>query len=308
MKLYKSFFAYLFVPIFISFLFIDCSSARLQKKVEQPVKNEKALLWKISGKDLKQPSWLFGTIHMIDADKFFLPEGTDEAFASSKLIYFEVDMGLMDDPAEQMALLQKSYMNDGITLKDLLTQEDYNLVKAHFADMGMPLFLLERIKPMFLTVLTDESIMEARKDKDKLKFYEFEFMEMARTQKKEVKGLEGIEFQMGLMDSIPYEDQAQMLVDGIKAKQDGSQELDQLFIMYLDQDIDGMHNSFASDSIARFDSLLLINRNRNWIPIMLDEVKKQSTFFAVGAAHLGGKDGVIALLKKEGLTLEAVLD
>ena len=50
--------------------------------------------------------------------------------------------------------------------------------------------------------------------------YEMEFMEMAKAEVKEIGGLETIEFQMSIFDSIPYEAQAQMLVEGIKAEKD----------------------------------------------------------------------------------------
>ena len=67
------------------------------------------------------------------------------------------------------------------------------------------------------------------------------------------------------------------------------------------------------DSLYRFlkahftgDSLelnLLINRNRNWVPIIENAIQQQPVFFAVGAGHFGGKDGIIELLRKRGYTL-----
>lgn len=301
-------YTFVFVSVLISFLLVDCKSARIQKEEGAFQLEKKALLWEISGNKLTCPSWLFGTIHMIDAEKFFLPEGTEEAFKSSDLICFEVDLGLMDDPAEQMALLHQSFMKDDITLKDLLNEDEYAIVEKHFQGMGIPLFLLERIKPMFLTVFADESLLQGAKDKSKLKFYEFEFMQMASQQEKNVKGLEGIEFQMGLMDSIPYEVQAKMLLEGIKSEKGGNAEMDSLIALYLRQDIEGLYRSFSSDSLARYDSLLLINRNFNWLPVMMEEMKNNCCFFAVGAGHLGGPNGVIRLLEQKGYTLKPVSD
>ena len=51
-----------------------------------------ALLWKIEHKDLPEPSYLFGTIHMIPKEDFFLPNGLEEAFEKSKRVVFEIDL------------------------------------------------------------------------------------------------------------------------------------------------------------------------------------------------------------------------
>ena len=55
--------------------------------------------------------------------------------------------------------------------------------------------------------------------------------------------------------------------------------------------------------IEGYEDVLLYTRNKNWIPIMSEQMSTNKTFFAVGAGHLGGKDGVIDLLKKEGFKL-----
>jgi uncharacterized protein YbaP (TraB family) len=53
-------------------------------------------------------------------------------------------------------------------------------------------------------------------------------------------------------------------------------------------------------------NVLLDNRNQNWIPKIEKVAKEKPTLFAVGAAHLPGENGVIALLRKKGYTVEAV--
>jgi uncharacterized protein YbaP (TraB family) len=52
--------------------------------------------------------------------------------------------------------------------------------------------------------------------------------------------------------------------------------------------------------------LLLDRRNRNWIPIMESAMKKSSTFFAVGAGHLAGSQGVLELLRKQGYKVKPI--
>ena len=58
---------------------------------------------------------------------------------------------------------------------------------------------------------------------------------------------------------------------------------------------------------GKYDALMLQNRNQNWIPVMATEMKKAPTFFAVGAAHLGGINGVINLLRKRGYLVKPII-
>ena len=287
----------LFVLMLLGFW--QCKSHRAIRNDPEPG-DSRGLLWRISGEQMEGPSYLFGTIHMIPAESYFLPEGTPEAIDSSVWVFFEVDITAMDDPAEQMAVLAKSFMKDDISLSDLLSKSDYALVKSHFDALGIPLFLLERVKPMFLTVFSDNTLFNGPIDEGKLKFYELEFAEMARQKGKEIRGLEGIDYQLSLMDSIPYEDQARMLVESIREEASGNSQMDTLVSLYTDQNIGALYASFANDSLSVYDSLLLINRNHNWIPVMQEAMMERSCFFAVGAAHLPGSDGVIRLLRKQG--------
>jgi uncharacterized protein YbaP (TraB family) len=77
--------------------------------------------------------------------------------------------------------------------------------------------------------------------------------------------------------------------------------------IYLSQDLDSLYQLMA-DSPEMMGSLdLLLNRrNRNWIPIMEAAMKKSSTFFAVGAGHLGGSQGVLELMRKQGYQVKAL--
>lgn len=133
---------------------------------------------------------------------------------------------------------------------------------------------------------------------------------MAQDQEKAVDGLETAEFQMSLFDSIPYDVQAQMLMASIESDETDSEsnQLEEMVKMYKDQDIQGMQRMVKGDTggISEYEELLLLRRNRNWIPVMEDMMANNPTFFAVGAGHLGGEEGVIALLRKAGYKVEPV--
>lgn len=276
--------------------------------------NEKSLLWVISGNGLDKPSYLYGTIHMIGKEDFFMTDATKTAFSECDRVTFEINMEDMNDMTVLFSLLGNLMMEGGKSLKDLISEEDYKLVKKHFDELGMPLMLFERMKPMFLTTFADADLAKGGMGGGgDIVSYEMEFMEMAKTEEKEVGGLETIEFQMSIFDSIPYEAQAQMLVEGIKAEKDTTQEegeFDKMVEMYKQQDIYAMQTMFdseeADEGIGQYEQILLVNRNINWIPIMAKMMEEKQTFFAVGAGHLGGEKGVIRLLKDQGYEVKPV--
>lgn len=269
---------------------------------------ERALLWSVTGKGLGQSSYVYGTIHMIGKSDFFMTEATKKAFAASPRVAFEIDMDEMGDFSKLMPLLMQSFMKKDTTLQDLLSAEDYQAVKKHFEGMGLPMFMLNRIKPMFLSAL-DPSMMGAPGgNTDAVVSYEMEFMEMAKASKKEVDGLETAAYQMSIFDSIPYRDQANMLATSIRSKgTESDSSFIQLVELYKSQDIQAMQQAVTTDSeMAGFEQILLVNRNRNWIPVMERMMSEKPTFFAVGAGHLGGENGVIRLLQKAGYTLTPI--
>jgi len=198
--------------------------------------------------------------------------------------------------------MMNAFMKDGKTLKDLLSDEDYKVVDEHFKKIGMPLFLLERIKPMFLSVFASGDMDMNSMASGDMVSYEMEIMKIAQEADKKIDGLETAEYQMSMFDSIPYQAQADMLVESIKSTESGSDQFDDMVKLYKNQDLQGMSQMLSSDEegIGEYEDILLAGRNKNWIPIMGEMMESQPTFFAVGAGHLGGEVGVVALLRKEG--------
>jgi len=292
----------------LALLFPTYFFAQESTQQHAPTADENSLLWEISGKGLAQPSYLFGTIHMINKDDFILTDDTKATFSKSKKVVFEINTEEMFDLGTQFSLLMKSFMENGKRLRDLVSAEDYKLVEAHFDKIGMPLMLLERVKPMILSVFASEDIGSGKMASTDIKSYEIELTQMAKEQKKLIDGLETVDFQMSMFDSIPYDVQAKMLVETLKSEDAGDDQFEKMVELYKNQDLSGMQTMILSekDGIGKYDELLLVNRNKNWIPKMEKIMPQQPTFFAVGAGHLAGESGVIALLRKEGYTLRPI--
>lgn len=287
----------------IRYALLYCCFMQLLANAQAPDSTENALLWRISGNGLKQVSYLYGTIHLIPKKDFSMNDSIKVAFAQADRVAFEIDLDKVKSIWGQLGLLRSTFMKGDTTLEMLLNKKDYALVKLKIAAVGLPMSMMGRIKPMFLS-----SLLEAQNStkKDDNTSYEMEFYAMANAADKTVEGLETAKYQMSVFDTIPYRVQAQMLVDGIRNKpaDDGMARLVEL---YTQQDLTGLSELFKSDnSMDQYSDVILNNRNRNWIPVMQQKMKKHSYFFAVGAGHLIDEKGVIALLRKAGYTLKPI--
>jgi uncharacterized protein len=106
---------------------------------------ENALLWEISGQGLKQPSYLFGTIHATCPDQIILSNSLRKAFNTSGQLYLEVDL---DDPNVMSNSLRGSTLKSGASLKNYLSAKDYSKANQFFQkNVSLPLDSLATIKP-----------------------------------------------------------------------------------------------------------------------------------------------------------------
>lgn len=304
----------LFLAAAVGFL-LACNGSKKAVKYspDQIVPTEKSLLWRVSGNGLKKPSYVFGTIHLIPKSEFSFSKSVENALASCRRITFEIDMKEMTNLRTQIGLISKAFMPDGITLRTLLTPEDYALVRSKMDEKGLPLTMLERMKPMFLSTMfgTDEdgAVLSETRGSEAMTSIELELYKIAKGQNIPSAGLETARYQMAIFDSIPYEAQAKMLVENLRSTTGGNSEFEKMVEMYRQQDIAQMQTMVVSEDsgLKNFEDILLARRNRNWIAPMSRMMLEKPTFFAVGAGHLGGLEGVIALLRGQGFRVEAIL-
>lgn len=265
-------------------------------------KEEKSLLYEISGNGLTQPSYLYGTIHAICKTDFLLSAKTKEKFEAAQQIYLEIDM---DDPTTMTDLQRDMMMPNGESWKPLLSEIDYQKVAKFFKDsLKTNIAMMATMKPFVLSSLTIPSMLGCP-----MQSYEEVFVKMAQTQKKEVLGLETVKEQFDALDKMGFQKQAEiMLVKLVDDWTESKHELKQMISDYKKQDIEALQIDMANASFtdSQFEKDLLETRNKNWIPRIEKIAKEKSSFIAVGAGHLGGKNGVIALLKKQGYTIKAV--
>ncbi len=286
-------------------LFFFCSCNAQPKQVKLMLnKDDNSLLWEVSGKGLKGNSYIFGTFHLMCKDDIKFSEQLKTAVNNSDLIYLEMDM---DDPSVMLGGLMMMNMKDGKKLKDLYTVAEYEKISTYFKDvLHMPIGLLEKTKPFFLAAMLYPKMMPCKN----ISGVEQELMGLAKLQKKEIKGLETMEFQSSVFDSIPYEEQAKDLLKSIDSMQSYQQYFDTMITVYKTQRLGEIEKQLNDTTFGmeNHQDLLLNDRNKNWVAQLNKIMKTQSVFVAVGTGHVVGKEGLINLLRKEGYTLKPVLN
>lgn len=269
---------------------------------ESEVQGDNTLLWKVTGNGLARPSYLFGTIHMICKEDAGLSANLQKIIRDAEEVYFEVDM---DNLLEMVGMMSKFKMRGDTTLKDLLTEAEYNRVKAHFEQNGglLPFSLLETYKPILAASILGQNSMPC----ESMSAMEQEIMAVAKKADKKIKGLETMDFQASVLDNIPYSLQAAQLVKYVdNASTDSSnQEMESMMQAYRDQDLSKLEKLITDSdpAIANYTDILLFQRNKNWVEKMKTLMPEKSLLFAVGAGHLPGEEGVIELLRKAGFTV-----
>lgn len=293
-------------PLFA--LLIGCAgsqSAQKSVQVDPALNTEKSLFWQIYGKDLKRPSYLYGTIHAIPTNDYFMGKNVEKKFKACEQLIMEVDLSQVD----LAALTTLSLLPDNKTMKDYVSDSDYVTVQRFMEDsIGIKKSSFNnaygRFKPFYL----EQFLYFKEMGPDRMA-YEEVFREMAETQKKEMRGLETMEEQLTLIDTIPIGVQFSGLVDAVKNYGRESGKIRQLIQDYKNQDLAAFEKAFLEEQPEQagyYIDVLLNYRNANWIPKLDLWMQESPSFIAVGAGHLGGSQGVIRLLRDKGYTVEPI--
>jgi uncharacterized protein YbaP (TraB family) len=273
----------------------------LTLKVSAQVPTEKTLLWEIKAPGASKSSYLFGTIHLICPDDFYLSDALKSAITKTEQVALEMDM---DDPAMMGKMMQTMNMKPGNQLSKLVSDAEYKRLAKFYKDsVGVGLAMFENAKPFVLMGPLFTSVLGCEP-----KSYEMALVELAGKQKSEVIGLETVEEQMGIFDTIPYKDQVKMLLSMIDSLPQARKEFRDLVNLYKSENIQELYTATTKSSFGMEENqdIMLYDRNKKWIGRIKNIIAEKTTLFAVGAAHLGGDKGVIALLRKEGYTVTAV--
>ncbi len=265
------------------------------------------MLWKVEGKERQTPSYLFGTIHLGHPQAYTFSDQALKALAATDGMAGE----LVFDPAAIFKVMSKVMMKDS-TLRDLLPPEKYALVHEKITErLGMIAPMAERMQPAFVSVLLMEQEEGTTADlgeapqRTPLDLY---LQEQARKQNKDVRGLETVEEQMDAFASMSLKMQAEALYEAVQANEKSSGQLQQMLDLYEKGELDTLYQLAIREMPPQTAERFLDQRNQRMTERMMDMLKEKSWFVAVGAAHLPGEQGMIALLRKAGYTVIPISD
>lgn len=283
------------------FLGLISSAAQDKKETKEADKKDASLLWKISGKNLDAPSWLFGTIHLICPDNYLWTPAMQKAFKSSGKVAFELDM---DNPALGTTVSSGMLLKEGKTLKDFFTEADYEKLSAFSEDsLGISLEMFQNMQPfVVMSVLSMKAINCPLPDS-----YEGNISQMADSAGKEIVGLETAEDQLAIFEKMNKDSMAKQLVEMVDEWDSIKVLYQKMMKSYENQDLAALYEAIISSPDSKGNlNTLLYERNEKWIPEIEKLAGEQATFIAVGAGHLWGDKGLIHLLREEGYTVEPV--
>ncbi|HVD98845.1 MAG TPA: TraB/GumN family protein [Cytophagaceae bacterium] len=264
-------------------------------------KAQHSLLWEITGDNLANPSYLFGTMHVKDKRAFQFHDSLMTKLKSCKV--FAGEIVLDKNAAKEVSA--DLLLPPGKELKTLLTEREYKKVKKFCRKhLGAMSLFVNKIKPVFTSAMISESLMGSEMPKaldeylqDKAKAYDLR-----------VTGLETIQEQMSALDELSIEDQAKMLVEQIEHLDDEKKELQKLANVYASQNLDSIYSFVQTPEMqGEFGDALIKDRNLVMADRLEKLIIKDPTFCAIGAAHLPGANGVLNLLKQKGYTLRAIV-
>lgn len=273
------------------------------------------LLWKISGKGLEKPSYIFGTYHLSPLSIKDSIAAIPQAMKETSQVYGEVVMSEMMTPAFMQSMQQQMMMPADTTLQSLFTPEQYEAVgKVIKENMMVDIAMLAQLKPAAITqqlvLLLYMKHTPGYNPQEQLDSY---FQQQAQQQGKKVGGLETAQSQIDvLFNSQTLQRQANLLHCAVKDIDKGIEQSKRLIAAYEKQDLDALlqlleeRDGDSCDPLPGEMEAMLDNRNIAWSEKMPAIMTEAPTLFVVGAGHLPGDKGVLNLLKQQGYTVEAM--
>jgi uncharacterized protein len=268
----------------------------------QPRKN---FLWKAQSKT--NTVYLLGSVHFMKKDVYPLSKRIEESFDVSDVVVVEADINNMGQ-IDVMELAGTALYPENDSLGNHVSKDTYELVKKELGDAGIPLLLIDKQKPWFLA-LTITSLKLLQLGFDPSYGIDAYFLKKA-SGKKSVQELESVDFQMKLLSGFSDREQEAFLVYTLRDLTLLDKELDKLIRAWENGDTNTME-SIALKSVSKDRDMhsvyekLIFDRNKNMVSKIEDFLKTKNTYFViVGAGHLIGNQGIIALLRQKGYLVE----
>ena len=261
-------------------------------------------LWKATGK--QGVIYLVGSVHVLSKDYYPLDPALESAFKDADLLVEEVDLAEMLAPEAMTKMMMRGMLGAEQTLDKVLSPSTLTLVNKALADFGPVGDNLKIFKPWMLALMLQALVLQ-KSGFDSNLGLDKHFYDQAKAAHKEVQGLETVEYQLSRFDEMTAEQQDRLLADTLKELATEKANVGKLADAWKAGDAQTVERIVLADLKADpvMYQRLLVERNQNWLP-KLEALftRRGHAFVVVGAAHLVGPDGLLALLKAKGYSVE----
>lgn len=277
--------------------------------------NGNALLWRASKAGL-QHSHLFGTIHMTDPRVTNLSPVVVAALDKARTVAVEI-AGLSDGAVMQAigADPQMLVFTDGRRLDQMLSSGEFAAVSRTLGRIGVPAPAQGAIRPWLVSMLLGVSDCERSRMARKRPVLDQVIEQRAKAAGKPVIGLETVASQVRAMATVSDADQLAMLKSALRYADRSDDLRETMLQLYLDRRVGAvfalqrhfaMEAGLNPDTTRGFEKSLITKRNVTMLDKANPLMAKGGAFIAVGAAHLVGPEGLVALLRRQGYEMTPV--
>jgi uncharacterized protein YbaP (TraB family) len=262
-----------------------------------------AAVWSLQGDH--NTVYIAGSVHALPASDSTLPATIERAYAAAESLVMELDMDDLDPAEAATFMLQRGTLPADRTLASVLSAEQYAAVVQAGEQLGLPASAIDKLEPWVVTLMLTQAAI-ARSGYDPALGVDQQLAAKAQADGKSITGLETMTEQLALFDDQSYDQQAKFLDLSSDDVSEAQRELQTLRMAWREGRLDALEAELEREfaGAPELYRALLSQRNEHWIPkILALRADDQDYLVVVGALHLVGKDGVIALLQERGVKL-----
>jgi len=283
--------------------------------VASATENTEALLWKVEHGE-RQPSYLFGTVHLTDERVGQHSPALLAALGAARRLVLEIDDYSPDSFLKAFARARDLIMfTDRRRLDQLLTEAEYSKVSGILRRSGFPAEVTGAVRPWVATLLMAVSDCEQARLRTGRLSLDAKLARHAQSHGISVAGLETVELQLRALASVPEGDQIAILKSALRTYDRIDDIIETTVQLYLGRQTGAIwplqlvlaeQVGIAPDAFASLEQSLLTTRNLGMRDSAARHLEEGGAFIAVGALHLPGRHGLVALLREAGYTVTAV--
>lgn len=262
---------------------------------------------------------LLGTYHLDDPRHDAILDTVGATLGGASVLLVEAgpeeEAALKSELARDPAFLLAP--QDAPTLRETLTAEEWDVFGQALRNRGIPPFMAARFRPWYIAVLLSvpSCAMPAAAEGNGL---DKRLMDMAVAGDVPIRALEPWDTAFRIFEAMPQAAQVDMIRTSLALEAQAEDQMATLATAYFAEDsrviweymrllslgLPGATPEKVATEFAQMEEALMSARNRAWIPVIETATAEGPAFAAFGALHLSGREGVLALLERDGWTLE----